>query len=251
MDLLLPPLDDALPPWDLDLDLDLFQADLFLAPPGDAFQGQSAQELLWSLDREDQEPLWSEESRGQRSADDFVVLGVGLNTLSAEHVAEHAPPQKLPPLNPDYPALVLQMAEEKRLKSGRAPRVRQSRGSPQEDKSFVCAFADCGKVYSKSSHLKAHVRRHTGEKPFACLWPGCGWRFSRSDELSRHKRSHTNDKPYECPLCRKRFSRSDHLAKHVKVHRKDLPPGARLDLLLPRRGRAGRRPNSFRQQQST
>lgn len=93
-----------------------------------------------------------------------------------------------------------------------------SNSDPSKKKVHVCHFPGCEKVYGKTSHLKAHLRWHSGERPFICNWLFCGKSFTRSDELQRHLRTHTGEKRFACTSCGKRFMRSDHLSKHAKTH---------------------------------
>ncbi|XP_064425560.1 zinc finger protein 260 isoform X2 [Latimeria chalumnae] len=80
---------------------------------------------------------------------------------------------------------------------------------------------ECGKIFSRSSHLNEHKRLHSGDSPYKCT--ECGKVFSRSCHLNEHKRLHTGDSPFKCTECGKNFARLNNLNQHKQIHTGEKP----------------------------
>ena len=149
----------------------------------------------------------------RHSIDEFVI----------ERVIKAGPQDKPKPTAPSPPVATTTMSSKLSAISIRTASKSKRKRKPSTPASglprnYACSFPDCGKTYTRSSHLKAHEILHGKALPFRCPWEDCERSFARSFELSRHRRQHTGEKKFVCHICQQAFMRSDHLSVHVKRH---------------------------------
>ncbi|XP_030266668.1 zinc finger protein 850-like [Sparus aurata] len=97
-------------------------------------------------------------------------------------------------------------------------------GFESSEKPFSCSV--CSKGFNQISHLKRHMRIHTGKKTLSCSV--CGKRFGQNSHLEKHLKCHTGEKSYSCWSCNKCFTQSEHLQKHMRTHTGEKPLGCRV-----------------------
>lgn len=106
------------------------------------------------------------------------------------------------------------------------PRKRGRRKKTDGQSEYPCS--DCGKVFTRKTTLKRHIRIHIGIKEFQC-WV-CSKCFMEKSHLSRHLRKHEGvkesleaDAPYCCSICDRKFTIKGQLSRHLKAHENEKP----------------------------
>lgn len=98
--------------------------------------------------------------------------------------------------------------------------VSQAQGEEKKEpeRPFLCDV--CNHRFIRATHLRRHMRIHTGEKPFTCHI--CGQRYARGDYLRAHIQAHRKDRIHKCKHCGEAFHDLTRFADHCRVMHRDV-----------------------------
>ncbi|TCD62114.1 hypothetical protein EIP91_007468 [Steccherinum ochraceum] len=112
------------------------------------------------------------------------------SVLSTDMHNTRTPPPTAPKATSTSPVAVPNLT--KKARGRQVPTTKEALLRPSiAGRSYACKVENCRKVFTRSEHLKRHIRSiHTNERPFQCEEPECGKFFTRHDNLLQHRRSH-------------------------------------------------------------
>ena len=84
----------------------------------------------------------------------------------------------------------------------------------EPERPFPCNV--CGRKFIRATHLRRHMRIHTGEKPFFCHI--CGRRYARGDYLRAHIHAHRREKFHKCRVCGEVYHDLSRFSNHCLSH---------------------------------
>ena len=135
------------------------------------------------------------------------------------HHAPHHLPQDDSYMTDEDEQVLLDMQHQHPPEQVAIPRQQEEEANiPEPERPYPCEV--CGRKFIRATHLRRHMRIHTGEKPFACHI--CGRRYARGDYLRAHIHAHRRDKIHKCKHCGEVFHDLTRFADHCRLLHKDM-----------------------------
>ncbi|XP_067010524.2 gastrula zinc finger protein XlCGF7.1 [Anabrus simplex] len=118
------------------------------------------------------------------------------------------------PDNDAVPVHIGEEADASKLQHDTFPYRFPSEQHSSRERRFFCS--ECNSSFYMKSHIRAHMRVHTGERPYECS--KCRSSFSKKTSLDRHMLVHSGVRAYKCDECNSSFTRKSHLHRHKLYH---------------------------------
>ena len=147
------------------------------------------------------------------------ITNNNLHLLAAVASPDSFQPQQVSHAGPSTSASVTVQSNDNddntlQIAIGNAEAANEVECQTEPDRPFPCSV--CGRKFIRATHLRRHMRIHTGEKPFFCHI--CGRRYARGDYLRAHIHAHRREKFHKCRVCGEVYHDLARFSNHCLSH---------------------------------